>query len=258
MIPKPITDPCEGCVTFITMKYKDRANELIKALPYDTMLFLDFELVRTGIIKSRFIPGIRPIWCEDPKTEFFEFVEGIPANLQPPVIGRDCTIHPSAVIYDNVVIGDRVTIKANAVIGGEGFGFIKGKNPAHHGRVVIGNDVHIGSCTCIDRGTLGDTIIGDGAMIDNLVHIAHNAVIGKRASVIANAMIAGSCEVGNDAWIAPSASVRNGLPVGANAVVGIGAVVVSQVDPGQTVMGNPAMSQEGFKAMRAALKQLIK
>lgn len=257
MIPRPITDPCEGCVTFITMKYKDRANELINELPYDTLVFIDNELLRTGALLSKHIPGIRPIWSNDAKSVFFEYIEVFEPILNPPIIGSDCNIHPSAVIYDNVVIGDRVTIKANAVIGGEGFGFINGKNPAHHGRVVIGNDVHIGSCTCIDRGTLGDTIIGDGAMIDNLVHIAHNAVIGKGASVIANAMIAGSCEIGDKAWVAPSASVRNGLSIGSDAMVGIGAVVVSDVNDGQTVMGNPAMQQSDFKKMRDAIKKMI-
>jgi UDP-3-O-[3-hydroxymyristoyl] glucosamine N-acyltransferase len=184
-------------------------------------------------------------------------------NCKPPtepyVIGEGCDIHPTAVIYPNVVIGDRVTIKANAVIGGDGFGFINkgsGMKIPNFGRVVIGNGVYIGSCTCIDRGTLGDTVIEDDVKIDNLVHIAHNVVLRRGAVVIANAMVAGSVDVGAMAWVAPSASIRNGISIGNGAVVGLGAVVASSVEPGVTVLGNPAVSMDEFRETRKKIKAL--
>jgi len=108
------------------------------------------------------------------------------------------------------------------------------------GRVVIDEDVEIGCNTCVDRGALGNTYLRSGARIDNLVHIAHNADIGSHALVIAHAMVAGSATIGERAWIAPSAAIMNQLTVGAGAIVGLGAVVVKSVEPGTTVVGNPA------------------
>jgi UDP-3-O-[3-hydroxymyristoyl] glucosamine N-acyltransferase len=144
----------------------------------------------------------------------------------------------------HVTVGARSSIGANCSIGGPGFGLVwsgsKWVRFPHVGRVVIENDVEIGSNTCVDRGALGNTYLRSGARIDNLVHIAHNADIGSHALVIAHAMIAGSATIGERAWIAPSAAIMNQLTVGAGAVVGLGAVVVKSVEPGATVVGNPA------------------
>jgi UDP-3-O-[3-hydroxymyristoyl] glucosamine N-acyltransferase len=114
----------------------------------------------------------------------------------------------------------------------------------HVGGVRIGADVEIGSNVCIDRGSIGDTVICDGARIDNLVHVAHNVVIGENAVVIANAMLGGSARVERDSWIAPSASIMNQASVGAGAVVGLGAVVLRDVAANTVVAGNPARELE--------------
>lgn len=253
-IPRPIINPVPDCVTFITEKYKDRATELIEVLPRGSLVFIDLNL---DITQVEFPKGIAVSYSDNAKQRFFKFIAALPPtkNLDP-IIGEGCTIHPTAVIYPNVVIGDRCIIKANAVIGGDGFGYIGNMRIRNFGRVVIGNDTHIGSCTCIDRGTLGDTVIGNDVHIDNLVHIAHNVTIHDNATVIACSMIAGSVEIGEGAWVAPSASVRNGVSIGAKAVVGLGAVVVKSVDEGQTVMGNPAMAEKDFTAMRNKIKAL--
>lgn len=159
------------------------------------------------------------------------------------VIGNDVRIGPNTCIA-NTIIHDGVVIGANCSIGLPGFGYAKHtdghfERVPHVGRVVIESQVEIGSNTCIDRGSIGDTRIGWGAKIDNLVHVAHNVVIARDAVVIANAMLGGSVTVGERAWIAPSASVLNQKSVGADAVIGMAAVVLRDVEAGETIVGNP-------------------
>lgn len=160
-------------------------------------------------------------------------------------IGEYCTIEPNVYIQSGTVIGNRVHIKANAVIGGNGFGYVKTENGSfehlpHFGKVIIEDDVHIGSNTCIDRGSLSDTIIRKGVKIDNLVHIAHNVDIGEHTLVIACSMIAGSVKIGEQSWIAPAASIKNGITIGSHVTVGMSSLVLKSVEDGKTVAGVPA------------------
>jgi UDP-3-O-[3-hydroxymyristoyl] glucosamine N-acyltransferase len=161
------------------------------------------------------------------------------------VIGDHCLIEPNVYIHPGTEIGHNVIIKANSVIGGNGFGYVKSadgryEHVPHFGRVRIEDDVHIGSNTCIDRGSLSDTIIKKGVKIDNLVHIAHNVEIGEDTLVIACAMIAGSVKIGANAWIAPAASIKNGITVGSGSVVGMSSLVLKPVADNTTVAGVPA------------------
>ena len=167
------------------------------------------------------------------------------------VIGKGVVIGEGSVIYHHVVIGDEVqigrncVIKSGAVIGEEGFGFERAPTGEalrlpHLGKVVIGDHVEIGSLTTVCRGTLADTVIKDGAKIDDHVHIAHNVHIGRHAFVIACAEVSGGVRIGERAWIAPNASVLNQLTIGDDAVVGLGSVVVKHVPAGTVVAGNPA------------------
>lgn len=170
------------------------------------------------------------------------------------VIGAGVVLHEGVEIgpgtcLAHTAVGKGTRIGANCSIGLPGFGFERAETGEwfrfpHVGRVEIGSDVEVGSNTCIDRGALGATRIEAGAKIDNLVHIAHNVVIGAHALVIANTMVAGSVVIGEGAWIAPSASILNQLTVGANSVIGLGAVVIRNVPPGMTVVGNPARSMD--------------
>jgi UDP-3-O-[3-hydroxymyristoyl] glucosamine N-acyltransferase len=160
-------------------------------------------------------------------------------------IGDGTKIYANVSIYAGVKIGKNCTIHSGSTIGADGFGYEQDQNGtwfkiAHLGGVVIGDNVEIGANTCIDRGTLGDTIIDDGTKIDNLVHIAHNVHVKKNAMIIANAMVAGSAVIGEGAWIAPSSSIREGRKIGDRALIGLGSVVVKDVAPGITVMGVPA------------------
>jgi UDP-3-O-[3-hydroxymyristoyl] glucosamine N-acyltransferase LpxD len=167
------------------------------------------------------------------------------------VTGRGVRIGAGTVIYHNVVIGDEVVIgarcvvKSGAVIGEEGFGFERDAQGRavrlpHIGTVLIGDDVEVGSLTTICRGTLADTVLRNGCKIDDHVHIAHNVDVGEDAFVIACAEVSGGVKIGPRAWIAPNASVLNQLTIGADAVVGLGGVVVKSVHDGVVVVGNPA------------------
>ncbi|MNU86557.1 UDP-3-O-acylglucosamine N-acyltransferase [compost metagenome] len=161
------------------------------------------------------------------------------------VIGEGARILHNVVIQDEVVIGARSIIKSCAVVGEDGFGFerdVDGKalRLPHLGRVIIEEDVEIGSLTTVCRGTLGDTWIRRGAKIDDHVHIAHNVEVGEDAFVIACAEISGGVRIGGQAWVAPNASVLNQLKIGEKAVVGLGAVVVRNVEDKSIVAGNPA------------------
>lgn len=171
------------------------------------------------------------------------------------VLGSGVEIGEGSVIYHHVVIGDEVrigrncVIKSCAVIGEEGFGFERAAageavRLPHLGNVMIGDNVEIGSLTTVCRGTLGDTIIEDGAKIDDHVHIAHNVHVGRHAFVIACAEVSGGVEIGDRAWIAPNAAVLNQLKIGADAVIGLGSVVVKHVESGSVVAGNPAKPME--------------
>ena len=156
---------------------------------------------------------------------------------------------------------NNVTIEHGAVIGSDGYGYSRAKDGTiehfpHIGGVHIGDNVYIGANTCIDRGSLGDTVIGKGSKIDNLVHIAHNVIIGENVMVIANSMIAGSVNVGlNNSWIAPSASILNQKSIGEGSTVGIGAVVLKDVEAKTVVTGVPARPLKQHMKIQRSLEK---
>ena len=160
-------------------------------------------------------------------------------------IGAGSIIHGNCYLYDNVTVGENVVIHANTVIGSDGFGYQRNEDGSfekfpHIGGVIIEDDVEIGANTCIDRGALGNTIIRNGAKIDNLVHIAHNVVIGRNTAVIANAMIGGSAVVGENTWIAPSASIRDQVTIGNNVTIGMSSLVTKSIPDDEVWIGSPA------------------
>lgn len=160
-------------------------------------------------------------------------------------IGEDSVLYGHVTVYPNCKIGARVVIKSGTVIGGEGFGYVADEHGGriqfpHIGRVVIEDDVEIGANTCIDRGALGDTLIKQGAKIDNLVHVAHNVTIGRNCCVICLVGIGGSVEIGDNSWIGISASIKNQKKIGKNVTVGMGAVVTKDIPDNETWIGNPA------------------
>lgn len=177
-------------------------------------------------------------------------------------VGPGSRIGHGVVLHSGTKIGRNCVIGGNTVVGGTGFGFERDDDGRplpflHLGGVVLADEVEIGAVTAIDRGTLGDTVIGGRSKIDNLVHIAHNAQIGEDCLVIAGAEISGGVRLGNRCWVGPNACVIDGVSLGDDVVVGIGAVVVKPVPPGQTVAGNPAEELSLLTRKRSAVKALL-
>ncbi|MBK9222913.1 MAG: UDP-3-O-(3-hydroxymyristoyl)glucosamine N-acyltransferase [Saprospiraceae bacterium] len=161
------------------------------------------------------------------------------------IIGDDVVIYGNCYLFDDVQIGNHTTIMPNSTIGGIGFGYERNADSEfelfpHLGGVIIEDHVDIGANTCIDRGTLGNTIIKSGTKIDNLVHIAHNVVIGKNCAVIALAMIGGSTVIGDNCWVAPASTLRDGIKIGTGSTIGIGALVLKEIPDNETWIGVPA------------------
>ncbi|NYT08495.1 MAG: UDP-3-O-(3-hydroxymyristoyl)glucosamine N-acyltransferase [Methanosarcinales archaeon] len=167
-------------------------------------------------------------------------------------IGERCLIGPNVSILENSLIEDDVIIRAGAVISSEGFRFERFEKEMlpvlHTGGVHINKGVEIQANTCVDRAKFGGdyTVIGESTKIDNLVHIAHNAVIGKRCMIAACALVAGSTVVGDDVWIGPNATISNKLTVGEGAFITMGAVVTRNVSPNQRISGNFAIDHGKF------------
>ena len=171
-------------------------------------------------------------------------------------IGPGTIVGCNAVILSGTRIGAHCEIQSGAVIGDAGFGFERDiehrpLRMIHLGGVRIGDHVEIGVHACVARGALGDTVLEDYVKVNNLVHIAHNCRIGQGTIIGACADLCGSITVGRDCWIAPNTSIRQKLHVGDEAIVGIGAVVVKDVEARTTVYGNPAVPQrEGAQSRR--------
>lgn len=164
-------------------------------------------------------------------------------------IGNNCKIGSNASIAYSI-IGDNCYIYTGARIGFDGFGF-QLINYQHHripqlGRVIIGNDVEIGANTCIDRGALDDTIIGDGSRIDNLVQIAHNDKLGKGCVVVAQVGIAGSCTLGDFVVLGGQVGLADHLNIGSGAQIAAQSGVMRDVEAGAVVMGSPCVPFKDF------------
>lgn len=164
-------------------------------------------------------------------------------------IGRNCNIG-SNVIIENSLIGDNVFIKSGTLIGQIGFGFEFEKKKRirfpHIGKVVIENDVQIGSLCTIDRGSLSDTIIGEYSSIDNQVQIAHNVKIGSYCMIAAQCGIAGSTVIGNYVKIGGQSGISGHLKIGDNVQIGGKSGVISDIEDNKIVMGYPAKNIREF------------
>ncbi len=160
------------------------------------------------------------------------------------------------------IIGERVIIHAGARIGQDGFGYILGKDGHQKvpqlGRVLVGDDVEIGANTTIDRGALGDTEIGAGSKIDNLVQIGHNVRLGRGCVVVAQVGISGSTALGDFVMIAGQAGLSGHLNVGHGARIGAKSGVMRDIAPGDTVFGYPAMPRKQYMRQVALIARLAK
>ncbi|NWF96303.1 MAG: UDP-3-O-(3-hydroxymyristoyl)glucosamine N-acyltransferase [Candidatus Thorarchaeota archaeon] len=175
-------------------------------------------------------------------------------------IGDDTEVLPSATIQDRTTLGRRCIVESNACIGGDGFRIVRDEDGRNHrlvhlGGVVFGDDVEFGNCSCVDRGSFGNTVLGDRVKIDNLVHIGHNAQIGEDTQIAASSCIGGSTVIGKNCWVGIGATVSNGLRIGDRASVLINAVVTRDVPEGTTVAGVYAMPNDVW---RLVMKDRVK
>lgn len=218
--------------------------------------------------------GYNVVICENPKEIFFGilsefFIDDVEMLISPNSIietvkiGKNVSIGHNCYISKDVTIGDNVTIKNNVVIeyscligrntiinsgvviGTDGFGYYKtgdgtNKKVPHFGGVVIGEDVEIGANTCIDRGTLDDTVIENNVKIDNLSMIAHNARIGSKTMLLGQSGVAGSCFIGENTYIGPGAKVKNQIRIGNNSMVGMGVMANKDLEDNTLLAGSPA------------------
>jgi UDP-3-O-[3-hydroxymyristoyl] glucosamine N-acyltransferase len=164
------------------------------------------------------------------------------------------------VIHAGATLGHRVTVRPGARVGGSGFAFVTGprgyERLKHVGRCVIGNDVEIGANATVDRGSVGDTVIGEGTKIDNLVQLAHNVRVGRHCLILAQAGVAGSTVIEDDVVVAGQAGLAGHLTVGRGARVAAQAGVIGDVPAGAAVSGYPARSHREVLRQAAALRRM--
>lgn len=179
-------------------------------------------------------------------------------------IGRRCLLHSRVTVYHDVTIGDHVTLHSGCVIGADGFGFvltdgIYEKFP-QVGRVMIGDHVEIGANSCVDRAALGVTFIGEGAKLDNLVHIAHNCRIGRHVVIAAQTGLSGGVVVEDYAIIGGQVGIGDKARIESRAVLGSGSGVLTSkiVRAGQVMWGTPARPLKQYLEQLAALSRLAK
>lgn len=194
-------------------------------------------------------------------------------------IGNNCIIEANAVIEDGCEIGqgsrigvgahvafckmgENCRIFSGARIGQDGFGFMmiggQHKRIPQLGRVIIGNDVEIGACACIDRGALDDTVIGDGCRIDNLVQVAHNVRLGRGCILVSQVGIAGSSELGDYVVCGGQVGLADHIHIGSGAQIAAQSGVMSNVEAGAIVMGYPVVPIKQFMRQTAFLQNAVK
>lgn len=187
-------------------------------------------------------------------------------------VGSDCVLHANAVVRDGCTLGDRVILQPGAVVGSDGFGYAfdmegeGGSGPRHFklpqiGRVVVEDDVELGANTCVDRGTLGDTVIGRGTKIDNLVQIAHNVGVGPLSILVAQAGIAGSTKLGMGVVAGGQVGIVGHLHIGDGAKLAAQSGVMNDIPAGEVHSGSPSRPHAEWlrqEAARAKLPELLR
>ena len=175
-------------------------------------------------------------------------------------IGEDCTLHPHVVLYPRAIVKNRVILHAGTCLASDGYGYLQGpsghERVPHVARTIIEDDVEIGANCTIDRGSISDTVIGEGSKLDNLVHIAHNVKIGKRCLIMAFVGIAGSTIVEDDVTLAGQTGITGHCTIGAGARAAAQSGIIGNIERGATVSGFPARDHRETIRAAAALHRL--
>jgi len=240
-----------------------------------------------AIIANAFYPikdmtaGVHPKAHVESSVKYDDTVQIAPGAVvsSDVVIGSNCLIGANTVILSGVIIGDNTIIGPNCTIsysiigsnvkihngvriGQDGFGFAQNDNinlkMPQLGRVVIEDNVEIGSNCSIDRGTGPDTILGEGTKLDNLVQIGHNAVLGKNCIMVAQSGVSGSTHIGNNVIIGGQVGIAGHLKIGNNVRIAAKAGVMKDIEDGMTVGGVPSMPINDWHRQTIILKKLIK
>lgn len=175
-------------------------------------------------------------------------------------LGEDVCLFPNVVLYRRTQLGNRVVIHAGTVIGSDGFGYVidegKHRKILQLGNVVIHDDVEIGANSAIDRGALGPTVIGAGTKIDNLVHVAHNVVMGRHCLIMGQVGFAGSTTLGDYVVVASQSGIAGHLKIGSQAMIGAKSGVMRDVPDGTRMLGIPAAPDKQAKRQMIAIQRL--
>jgi UDP-3-O-[3-hydroxymyristoyl] glucosamine N-acyltransferase len=286
----------EGQITFIAGRKELKDLELSHAsaaiVPLDTPE-LPLPLLRLKNPRLAFARTLELFYVKPYQASGISEKAAIGANV---VIGADPSIHPFAVLADEVKIGDRVTvhpgasigrgsvvdddavIHANvsigedvrigkrviiypgAVVGRDGFGFVTDGGRHHKipqvGGVIIEDDVEIGANSTIDRATLGNTVVKQGTKIDNLVQIAHNVTVGEHCLFIAQVGIAGSCTIGNWVVLGGQVGVADHITIGDRVMASSQSGIIKDIEPAKVVGGTYSMPQREWLKVQAVLPKL--
>lgn len=182
-------------------------------------------------------------------------------------IGRDCRIYPRVVLYPGVILGDRVVVHAGAVLGADGFGYVRDAATGEYlqfpqqGNLVIEDDVEIGANTTIDRGALEETRIARGVKLDNLVHVGHNVSVGKNVVIAAQTGISGSTVIGDNAVLGGQIGIGDHADIGEKVVLGSQSGVLPWKKlrgPGVVFWGTPAKPLKDYLKELAAVARLTR
>lgn len=175
-------------------------------------------------------------------------------------IGKDCLIYPNVTIYEGCKLADRITIHSGAVIGADGFGFAPNTEGYQKipqiGIVVIEDDVEIGANTCVDRSTMGVTIIHKGVKLDNLIQVAHNVEIGENTVMSAQVGISGSTKVGAWCMFGGQVGLAGHISIGDKTFLGAKSGVISDVKGNESLIGVPAMNPKLFFKSQSIVRKL--
>lgn len=223
-----------------------------KALLISDNPFRDFNL-----LTSHFKPFVRSSVSIDPSAKI-----GDDTHIQPNVyigpnvqIGKNCLIHANVTIVSDAIIGDNVVIGSGTVLGGDAF-YYKNRPEGYDqllscGRVVIEDDVHIGTSCTIDRGVTADTTIGQGSKLDNQIQVGHDTVIGKKCLIASQTGIAGCCIIEDEVTIWGQVGTNSGITIGAKAVI------LGQTGVTKSVAGNTTYFGTPIQESRASLKEMV-
>ena len=176
-------------------------------------------------------------------------------------IGRDCLIYSHVAIRERITIGDRVILHSGVVLGSDGYGFARQADGTHYkipqtGIVIIEDDVELGANTCVDRPAVGETRIGAGSKIDNLVQVAHSVSVGERVLLAAQTGISGSTTVEDDVVFAGQVGVAGHITIGKGTIATAQTGIPNSTEPGSFVSGYPAIANREWLKSSAVFKKL--